>query len=407
LVPLFDTKAQHQAIEPELMAAFQRVLRSGHFILGPEVQGFEKTMAEFLGVRHAVGVSSGTDAILLALMTLGIGPGDEVICPSFTFFATAGCIARTGAKPVFVDCCPVCFNLDVADVARKITARTKAVIPVHLFGQSADMDAVMALAREHKLAVIEDAAQSLGAEFRSRKVGTIGAFGTFSFFPTKNLGALGDAGLLVTNDDALGERARLLRTHGAKQKYYHQLVGANFRLDALQAALLSVKLPHYATYTTERRENAAFYTDQLSKLPGVITADPGASTCTVARPTGADGKASASPISSFINHTSSLNLILPVAYPHNAHIWNQYTVRVPGPGRRDALRQYLAERGIGAEIYYPVPLHRQQCFAPANGPAPALPVCETIASQCLSLPIYPELTRDQLLEVASAIASFS
>jgi dTDP-4-amino-4,6-dideoxygalactose transaminase len=397
MVPLFDTKAQHQVIEPELISAFQRVLRSGQFILGPEVQGFEQAIAEFIGVRHAIGVSSGTDAILLALMTLGIGPGDEVICPSFTFFATAGCIARVGAKPVFVDCCPVCFNLDVANVAQKITAKTKALIPVHLFGQAANMDALMALARDHELAVIEDAAQSLGAEYRGRKVGAIGTFGAFSFFPTKNLGACGDAGLLVTNDDALAERARLLRTHGAKQRYYHELVGANFRLDALQAAFLTVKLPHYAGYTAQRRENAAFYTDQLSKFPGVLTADVIASLC-FGHSTGA--------IRSSVVAPADAGLVLPVAYPHNTHIWNQYTLRVPGPGRRDALKRFLAEQGIGSESYYPVPLHKQQCFISLTAPRQALPVSEAIAEQCLSIPIYPELTRDQLTEVVSGIGSF-
>ena len=268
-VNLLDLKAQNGALEPELQEAFLRVLRSGHFILGPEVERFERALAEFTGAKHALGVSSGTDAILLALMALGIGPGDEVLCPSFTFFATAGCVARVGATPVFVDSCPVCFNLDVRDAARRITPRTKAIIPVHLFGQAAEMDGVLALARQHGLRVIEDAAQALGATYRGKQVGTLGDFGTISFYPSKNLGALGDAGALLTNDTALFERARILRTHGMDPKYYHRVVGGNFRLDALQAAMLSVKLPHFNGYTVARRRNAALYQDWLSLLPGV------------------------------------------------------------------------------------------------------------------------------------------
>ena len=390
MVPLFDTKAQHQPIEAELIDACTRVLRSGHFILGPEVQSFEARMAEFVQTRHAIGISSGTDAILLALMALEIGPGDEVLCPSFTFFATAGCVARVGAKPVFVDCCPVCFNLDVADAARKVTKKTKAIIPVHLFGQAADMDTLMALARKHNLWVIEDAAQALGAEYRGNKVGSIGVFGAFSFFPTKNLGALGDAGLLVTNDDALAERARVLRTHGAKQRYFHEFVGANFRIDALQAALLSVKLPHYEGYTARRRSNAEYYVDRLCQLPGVAVADMSESLCVLhGKPAGP--------------RPEQPTLILPRAYPHNDHIWNQFTVRVLGRGRRDALKQFLADRGIGSEVYYPIPLHRQQCFAGSVDASTRLPGAEMISDQCLSLPIYPELTRAQLDEVIAGI----
>ena len=248
-VNLLDLKAQNGALEPELNEAFLRVLRSGHFILGPEVDRFERALAEFTGAKHALGVSSGTDAILVALMAHGIGPGDEVLCPSFTFFATAGCVARVGATPVFVDSCPVCFNLDVRDAARRITPRTKAIIPVHLFGQPAEMDGVLDLARRHGLRVIEDAAQAMGATYRGRQVGTLGDFGTISFFPTKNLGALGDAGALLTNDTALFERAKILRMHGMDPKYVHQVVGGNFRLDALQAAMLSVKLPRFDGYS--------------------------------------------------------------------------------------------------------------------------------------------------------------
>src|SRR5580658_2762091 len=281
-VNLLDLKAQNGALEPELHEAFLRVLRSGHFILGAEVERFERALAEFTGAKYALGVSSGTDAILVALMALGIGPGDEVLCPTFTFFATAGCVARVGAKPVFVDSCPVCFNLDLRDAARRITPRTKAILPVHLFGQAAEMDAVLELARQHGLRVIEDAAQAMGATYRGRQVGTLGDFGTISFFPTKNLGALGDAGAVLTNDAALFERAKILRMHGMEPKYHHQVVGGNFRLDALQAALLSVKLPHFDGYTAARRRNAALYTERLAQLPGVEVARAGDCGCAVA-----------------------------------------------------------------------------------------------------------------------------
>src|SRR4051812_10066730 len=299
-VPLLDLNAQNIPLEAELKSVFDRVLKSGQFILGPEVQKFETEIASFTGAKHAIGVSSGTDAILLALMALDIQPGDEVLCPTYTFFATAGCVARIGAVPVFVDALPETFNLDVADAIRKISPRTKAIIPVHLFGQCADMDAVMELAKAHKLAVIEDAAQSLGARYKGRGAGTIGTFGTYSFFPSKNLGGLGDGGLLVTNDDALAERAMLLRTHGSKPKYYHKYIGGNFRLDALQAAFLRVKLPHYTEYTARRRANAAYYTEKLSKLPGVVLASDYKAT---------DG--------------NGTKLVLPVARPECDHIWNQ------------------------------------------------------------------------------------
>ncbi|MEO8425608.1 MAG: DegT/DnrJ/EryC1/StrS family aminotransferase [Verrucomicrobiota bacterium] len=397
-VPLLDLNAQNLAIEEELKAAFDKVLHSGQFILGAEVEAFETKIAEMVDVRHAIGVSSGTDAILLALMTLGIGPGDEVLCPSFTFFATAGCIARTGAKPVFVDSCPVCFNLDVADAARKITPQTKAIIPVHLFGQAAEMDGVMALARRENLAVIEDAAQALGASNKGRKVGSLGTFGTFSFFPSKNLGGFGDAGMLVTNDAELAQKARLLRTHGAQPKYYHKYVGANFRLDALQAALLSVKLPLCQAYTARRRSNASYYTDKLKQLPGVTVSGTSESTCWMEMQ-----KARPIPVQ---NSQSNVRLFLPLAYPYNDHIWNQYTVRVTGNGQRDALKAFLTERGIGTEIYYPVPMHQQECFAYLTTDSNLLPNATMSAKECLSLPIYPELEAEQTAEVAGAIGEF-
>lgn len=368
-VPLLDLNRQNLALHAGLTAAFDRVLRSGHFIQGPEVETLELECATFLGAKHAIAVSSGTDAILVALMGLGIGPGDEVICPSFTFFATAGCIARVGATPVFADIDPVTFNLDPADAARRITPRTRAIIPVHLFGQSADMDGIMEIARQHGLAVIEDAAQALGARFRGRACGTLGDAGTFSFFPSKNLGGFGDGGLVATNRDDLAERVRLLRTHGAKPKYYHKVVGGNFRLDALQCALLRVKLPHLPAYAAARQANAAFYHRALAGL-----ADEG-------------------------------RIALPSVRPECDHIWNQFTLRVSGPGRRDALKQHLTTRGIGTEIYYPLPLHQQECFA--GLPTVKLPVAGRAACEALSLPIFPELSRVELSEVVAAVSAFT
>ena len=364
-VPLLDLNRQNTGLHAELMAACERVLRSGHFIQGPEVEAFEADCTRFLGAKHAMAVSSGTDAILVALMALDLGPGDEVICPSFTFFATAGCIARVGATPVFADVCIEDFNLDPADVARKITPRTKAIIPVHLFGQSSDMDPLLALARTHQLAVVEDAAQALGARYGDRTCGTLGDCGTYSFFPSKNLGGFGDGGLVVTQRDDLAEKIRLLRTHGAKPKYFHREIGGNFRLDALQCALLRVKLPHLPAYCAVRQRNAAFYTEKLTGLPG---------------------------------------LILPETHAHNRAIWNQYTIRVPGPGRRDALRQHLTAHGIGHEIYYPLPLHQQACFA--HLPRIMLPVAEQLATEVLSIPIFPELTDDEKNQTVAAILSF-
>jgi dTDP-4-amino-4,6-dideoxygalactose transaminase len=277
-------------------------------------------------------------------------------------------------------------------------------MPVHLFGQSADMDALMRLAGKHGLRVIEDAAQALGAGYRGRPVGGIGDFGTFSFFPSKNLGALGDAGLLVTQDDALAEKARLLRVHGAKPKYVHHLLGANFRMDPLQAAILSVKLPFLDGYHDARRRHAAAYTEQWSALPGVRVADPAACGCIETMMTGAGAGAGVGVGAGA--GVGAARLILPVAYPHNEMIWNQYTLRVPGEGRREALRTWLQERGVASEIYYPVPLHRQPCFLPPSGHPPRLPVSEQLASEVLSVPVYPELTPDQINEVIQGVASF-
>lgn len=398
-VPLLDLKPQTAVLESELHAAFTRVLNSGMFILGKEVEEFERNVAPLTGAKHAIGVSSGTDAILLALMALDIGPGDEVICPSFTFFATAGCIARMGAKPVFADSCPVCFNLDVDDAARRITPRTKAIMPVHLFGQTAEMDRVMALAQKHRIAVIEDAAQALGAQYRGRPAGSMGEFGTYSFFPSKNLGALGEAGLLATSDNKLAAKARLLRGHGAEAKYFHKMIGGNFRIDPLQAALLGVKLPHLAEYTDCRRRNAQRYTRELSKIAGTC-ANPAGSVCVAG-----EAREACKP--------QRCGIVLPSAYPHNQHIWNQYTLRVvAGEGwdraesPRDSLRKFLTAREIGSEIYYPRPMHLQECFAGILEAGETLPVCERLAEECVSIPIFPDLSVEQQNFVISAIAQF-
>lgn len=378
-VPLLDVRRQNGPIGAELREAFARVLDSGQFILGAEVERFEGAAAEIAGARFAIGMSSGTDAILAALMALGIGAGDEVICPTFTFFATAGCVARVGATPVFADSCPECFNIDSALLEALITPRTRAVIPVHLFGQPADMDPILEIARRRGLHVIEDAAQAFGAEYRGKPVGALGDFGAVSFFPTKNLGALGDAGLLVTNDPALAERARLFRNHGAKARYYHDAVGGNFRLDALQAALLAVKLPLLGQYTAARQRNLCEYTRALAGL----------------------------------ERGERVSILTPGAHSDRTHIANQYTLRVrPGPAwrqpesPRDVLCAYLRKRGIASAIYYPVPLHRQACFARSGAPA-RLPVAEALAGEVVSLPVFPEMTDQERAAVVAAIREFA
>lgn len=362
-VPLLDVCRQNLPLKAELTEAFERVLHSGQFINGREVEKFEAAAAAVAGTRYAIGMSSGTDAILVALMALGIGPGDEVICPSLTFFATAGCIVRVGARPVFAECCEECFNIDAAGIEALITPRTKAIIPVHLFGQPADMDPVLEVARRHGLAVIEDVAQAYGSEYRGRPAGSIGQFGTVSFFPSKNLGALGDAGLLVTNDPGLAETAVLLRNHGEHVKYHHRLVGGNFRLDALQAALLGVKLSRLPAYTSARQEHAFAYQAAFQGLKGLKT---------------------------------------PVTHPDRIHIFNQYTIRTP---RRDELKQFLQDQGIATAVYYPVPLHRQECFQHL-GPFPELPKAEASANEVLSLPVFPELQREEQDAVVTAVREF-
>ncbi|HEY2732581.1 MAG TPA: DegT/DnrJ/EryC1/StrS family aminotransferase [Polyangiales bacterium] len=366
-IPTLDLAAQHAPISRQLTAAFTRVLASGTFILGKEVSAFEEEIASHLGIEHAIGVSSGTDAILLALMALGIGPGDEVIVPAFSFFATAGCVARVGAKPVFVDIEPDTFNLAIAGVADKITPATKAIIPVHLFGQTCELEALAALAKARGVALIEDAAQAIGAESERMRAGTAGRFGCFSFFPSKNLGALGDAGLLTTHDAALAKRARLLRAHGAEPKYHHALIGGNFRLDALQAAFLRAKLPHLQRWTKARQSHAAHY-DRLFQAAAL-----------------------------------SPDLLTPPHRRAEVHVYNQYVVR---SSRRDALMTHLRGQKIGCEIYYPVPLHRQACFAYLGESLGEHPEAERASREVLALPLYPELDASQIERVATSVIEF-
>jgi dTDP-4-amino-4,6-dideoxygalactose transaminase len=370
-VPLLDLKRLDETLASQLRAAFERVLSSGHFILGPETQALEKELAAYCGAKHAIGVSSGTDALLLALMALDVGPGDEVICPTYTFFATAGAIWRLGAKPVFVDCSPESYNVEARHVERALTAKTKAVIPVHLFGQCAELDPILAVCKKHGVAVVEDAAQAIGSEYKGRRAGAFGEFGCFSFFPSKNLGALGDGGFVTANDDALAEKARILRTHGSKPKYYHKMVGGNFRLDELQAALLRVKLPRLDDWTAVRQRNAALYR-QAFQAAGLV------------------GK----------------NISLPTEQPERRHIYNQFVIRVPGAGKRDELKNFLTSRKIGCEIYYPVPMHLQECFSSLGVRAGALPAAESAAQETLAVPIFPELREDELHAVVSACAEF-
>jgi len=356
-----------------MLAAMTRVADSQRFIMGPEITAFEQEIAALIGVRHAIAVASGTDALLLALMALDIRAGDEVITPTYSFFATAGCVSRLGARPVLVDIDPVTFNIDVSQAIAAITPRTKAIMPVHLFGQSADLAPILDAAGRAGIAVVEDAAQAIGATYHASPVGGIGAFGCFSFFPSKNLGAFGDAGLVTTNDDTLADRARLLRTHGMRPKYYHHVVGANFRMDALQAAILRVKAPHLSAWTDARRANAATYRD----LCGAA---------------GLGGR----------GQTPS-QIVLPVESPGCRHIYNQFVIRT---SERDALKRHLDAEGIGNEIYYPVPFHLQPCFADLGYAAGAFPQAERAAAESLPIPIYGELTRAQQERIVSAIGSF-
>ena len=365
-VPLLDLHAQYTPLREALLDAVTRVCDSQRFIGGPEIEGFEKEVAAYLKTPHALGMSSGTDAVLAALMAIGIGPGDEVITPTYSFFATAGCVSRLGGTPVLVDVEDDTFNIDPAAAVAAITPRTKAIIPVHLFGQSAELSPLVDAAAKHGIAIIEDAAQAIGCTYRDRPVGNWGAIGCFSFFPSKNLGGFGDGGLVTSTSDELAHRLKLIRNHGMEPKYYHHMVGANFRLDALQAAVLRVKLPHLQSWSEGRRRNAARYRR--------LFADAGLS-----------------------------EVRLPVEAPHRNHIYNQFVIRVP---QRDRLRAHLDAQGIGTEIYYPVPFHLQKCFADLGYAQGAFPIAEAAANDSLALPIFPELTEAQQAAVVHAIRTF-
>lgn len=366
-VPLLDLKAQYTPLRTELLDAIIRVCDSQRFIMGPEVDGLERELEAYLGVHHALGVSSGTDALLAALMALGIGPGDEVITSTYSFFATAGGIVRLGAKPVLVDIQPDTFNIDPAQAIAAITPRTRAILPVHLFGQAADLMPILNATSKTGIPVIEDAAQAIGATYWDHNVGTFGAIAAFSFFPSKNLGGFGDAGFVTTNDASLAHQLRLVRNHGMEPKYYHHLVGGNFRLDALQAAVLRVKLPHLASWTAARQRNAARYRVLFENagLRGTVR--------------------------------------VPVEAPQRTHIYNQFVIRVP---ERNRLKAELDRQGIGTEIYYPVPFHLQACFESLGYDAGAFPHAEAAAGDSLALPIYPELTEAQQAAVVDQIKTF-
>jgi len=368
-VPLLDLQAQYAPIEADIRAAFETVLSEKQFIMGPQIEALEKAAATYCQTRYALGVSSGTDALVLALMAMNIGAGDEVITTPFTFFATAGSIARVGATPVFVDIDPETFNIDTSKIAAAITPQTKAIMPVHLFGQMADMDSIMAIAKANNLYVIEDAAQSLGSEYTSKdgktyRAGTMGDVGCFSFFPSKNLGCLGDGGLVSTNDPELYDKMHIMRVHGSKPKYYHHVVGGNFRLDTLQAAFLLVKLPLLEQQHKERIQNAAYYNQALAGIAKIQR---------------------------------------PAVKTPGRMIYNQYTLVAEN---RDALHQALNEAKVGNAIYYPVPLHLQECFAYLGHKVGDFPVSEQRVADVLSIPIYSELTQDQMDYVVASIRKF-
>jgi dTDP-4-amino-4,6-dideoxygalactose transaminase len=373
-IPLLDLKAQYATIREEIRAAIDRVADAQYFILGPEVEALEREIAAYSQCRFGIGMSSGTDALLAAMMAIDVGPGDEVITTPYSFFATAGCIARLGARAVFVDIDPLTFNLDSNQLEDQVKARRgavggrlKAIIPVHLYGQMADMAPIMAIAERHDLIVIEDAAQAIGAEYHGRRAGSIGHIGCFSFFPSKNLGGFGDGGMVMANDPALAEKTRWLRNHGMNPKYYHKYVGGNFRLDALQAAVLRVKLKYLDGWTAGRQRNAARYR-QLFAEAGLVADEV---------------------------------VVLPYDAGHGRHIYNQFVIRAD---RRDAVIGRLKERKIGHEIYYPVPLHLQECFADWDYRPGDFPHSEAAAAETLALPIYPELTEEMQAAVVAAIA---
>lgn len=372
-VPLLDLKAQYATLREEILAVTEEVFESQYFILGPQVEKLETQIAEYCTTRCALGVSSGSDALLISLMAAGVGPGDEILTTPYTFFATAGSIARTGARPIFVDIEPDTYNISPQKIEYAIDAmsdemrsRVKAIIPVHLYGQCADMDPIRELADKYGLLVIEDAAQAIGAEYKGRRAGSLGDFGCFSFFPSKNLGAFGDGGIVTTGSDEFYDKLKILRVHGSKPKYYHMMIGGNFRLDALQAAIVSIKLKHLDDWTKARQSNAERYRILFSE--------------------------------------AGLERIQLPVEKQSRHIYNQFIINVPE--KRDALRQFLQEAGIGVEVYYPVPLHLQECFAYLKYETGDFTVSEEAARHTLALPIYPELSEDQQVYVVEKIKEF-
>lgn len=368
-VPLLALERQHEVLRGEIRAAIDRVCDSGRFVLGPDVSSLEQELAEALGVPHAISCASGSDALLLALMALGIGMGDEVVLPSYTFFATASAVTRLGAVPIFADIDPTTYLVDPDDVKRKVSRRCRAIVPVHLFGRTADMDALGPIAEAAGVPVVEDAAQSILSTWRGRCSGGLGDIGCFSFYPTKNLGGAGDGGFVTTTRDDLAKTLKLLRVHGMEPRYYHDLIGINSRLDSIQAAVLRVKLPHLDAWTTSRQENAARYSEL------------------------------------FASHNLAEHVSVPSHEPRGRHVWNQYVIRV-ADGQRDALRKHLAGCGVGTEIYYPVPLHLQACFAHLGWRKGDLPRTELAAEETLALPIFPELRADEQYTVVARIAEF-
>lgn len=359
-IPLLDLKTQYMELREEMLAAADEVLSSGAYVLGPKVKQFEQEIAAYCGAKHAIGCASGTDALLLCLMALDVGPGDEVILPTYTFFATAGVVARLRATPVFVDVDPVHYNIDPEALERAFTERTRAVIPVHLYGQCAPLAPIMEMCESRGVPVIEDAAQSLGAKYRDKMSGTIGRFGCFSFYPTKNLGGYGDGGMVVTDSDADADLLQRLRVHGARPKYHHAVVGTNSRLDAIQAAFLSIKLKHLDAWADARRKHAAYYAEKFA----------------------------------------GTGVTAPSEHPDCRHVYNQFVIRVPN---RDALVKTLKEAGIGSEIYYPVPMHVQECFRHLGGKEGDLPVSEKAARETLSIPVHPGMTTEMMDTVVDTV----
>jgi dTDP-4-amino-4,6-dideoxygalactose transaminase len=383
-VPLLDLKLQYKTIREEVEAAMLEVARSQMLIMGKEVEKLENTLAEYCGVKYAIGCSSGTDALLMAAMALDIKPGDEVIIPTYSFFATAGVVARLNAVPVFVDSDPVTYNINPDGIRSVINEKTKAIIPVHLYGQCADMDEIMAISKEYNIPVIEDGAQAIGCQYKDgSRAGAFGLMGCFSFYPTKNLGGFGDGGLVVTNDEAMADKLKKMRNHGMHPKYYHNFIGGNFRLDALQAAVLNVKFPHLEDWHEGRRKNAGLYTKYfieagLAEKEGVLEFDD----------------------------NNKVRLPKPVykdSGHKNYHIYNQYVIHVK---KRDELRQFMSEKGIGSEIYYPVPFHKQECFKYLKQFNGNFPVADSLAEQTIALPIFPELKDEQIKYVVNIIKEF-